>query len=259
MRVLAVGDVCGPCGVRCIERYLPQVREELAADAVVVNAENAAVFGLHPEDTRRLLRAGADALTLGNHTYSQKNIVPFLEECEQIVRPANFADTAPGQGMTYVSTPAGELAVLNLIGRCDMRFGPESPFDTADRLVERAKARTAFICVDFHAEATSEKYALGWHLDGRVSAVWGTHTHVQTADERVFPGGTGFICDLGMTGARDSVIGIRTDTSLAYFRGDMLTRYATAEGKAMLCGALFELDDETGKCVSVERVRYDED
>ena len=257
MRLLAIGDVCGPCGVRCVERYLPRVREELEADAVVVNAENAAVFGLHPEDARRILNSGADALTLGNHAFSQKNIAPYLEESERVVRPANFSDKAPGQGMIFVPTPAGELAVLNLIGRCDMRFGPESPFDAADRLLERARARTRFVCVDFHAEATSEKYAMAYHLDGRVSALWGTHTHVQTADERVFPGGTGFLCDLGMTGSVDSVIGIRPDTSLAYFRGDMLTKFLTADGKAMLCGALFVLD-EAGKCVSVERVRYDE-
>ncbi|MCI6909594.1 MAG: TIGR00282 family metallophosphoesterase [Eubacteriales bacterium] len=259
MRILAVGDVCGPCGVSCIERHLPAVREELAADAVIVNAENAAVYGIRPDEARRILNAGADMITLGNHTFKQKAIASFLDESEAILRPANLAPSLPGQGMAFLQTPVGELAVLNLIGRCDLPFGPESPFTAADRLLARARERTAFVAVDFHAEATSEKYAMAYYLDGRAGALWGTHTHVQTADERVFPGGTGFLCDLGMTGARDSIIGVRPDTSVAYFLGDMLSRFVTAEGPAMLCGALFTLDDATGRCVSVERVRYDED
>ncbi len=259
MRILAIGDVCGPCGVSCIERHLPDVRRELEADAVIVNAENAAVFGLKPEDARRLLASGADVLTLGNHTYNQKSIADFLADSEAVVRPGNYASSLPGTGLTFFRAPQGELAVINLIGRCNLPFGPDSPFDTAERLIARARTRTSFICVDFHAEATSEKYALLYHLDGRVGALWGTHTHVQTADERVFPGGTGFLCDLGMTGARDSVIGIRPDTSLAYFRGDLLSRFVTASGPAMLCGALFDLDDTTGLCTRVERIRYDED
>ena len=259
MRILAIGDVCGPCGVSCIERHLPQVRRELEADAVVVNAENASVFGVKPEDARRLLSAGADVLTLGNHSFHQRAVADFLADSEAIVRPANYAPSLPGSGMTFFRAPQGELAVVNLIGRCNLPFGPDSPFDAADRLLSRARARTAFLCIDFHAEATSEKYAMAYHLDGRAGAVWGTHTHVQTADERIFPGGTGFLCDLGMTGARDSVIGIRPDTSLAYFHGDQLSRYVSASGPAMLCGALFVLDDSTGLCVSVERIRYDED
>ncbi|MEA4824275.1 MAG: TIGR00282 family metallophosphoesterase [Clostridiaceae bacterium] len=258
MKILAIGDVCGPCGVSCVERYLPKVREELACDAVIVNAENAAVYGIRPDEAHRILSAGADVLTLGNHTFKQKAITSFLEESNAIIRPANYAPNLPGQGMTFFRTPVGELAVINLIGRCDLPFGPESPFASADKLIQKARERTSFIAVDFHAEATSEKYAMAYYLDGRVSALWGTHTHVQTADERVFPGGTGFLCDLGMTGARDSIIGVRPDTSVSYFLGDMLTRFVTADGPAMLCGALFTLDDATGKCVAVERVRYDE-
>ena len=259
MKVLAIGDVCGPCGLSCIERHLYSVRQELGADAVVVNAENAAVYGVTPDQAERLLNAGADVLTLGNHTFKQRGIADYLAESERVIRPANYSPSVPGTGMTFLPTSRGELCVINLIGRCDLPFGPESPFTTADTLLKRARERTSLIVVDFHAEATSEKIAMAYHLDGRVGALWGTHTHVQTADERIFPHGLGFLCDLGMTGAADSVIGVRAEDSVAYFMGSMTTRFRTAEGKATLQGALFELDDTSGKCVSVERIRYNED
>ncbi|NMA07898.1 MAG: TIGR00282 family metallophosphoesterase [Clostridiales bacterium] len=258
MRVLALGDVSGRCGVACVEKFLRGVKAELSADAVVVNAENAALFGVTPQQANALLDAGADVLTLGNHAFKQKTITDFLDASDRIVRPANFAPSVPGRGVTYLPTSSGQLAVINLIGRCDMSFIPDNPFTVIDQLLCEVSQRTKFIVVDFHAEATSEKLAMAYHLDGRVSAIWGTHTHVQTADERVFPNGTGYISDLGMVGARESVIGVRAQDSVSYFLGDMMTRFQSADGPACFCGALFDLDDETGKCVSVERVRYDE-
>jgi len=259
MRILAIGDICGNCGLSCVERYLPQVRRELAVDAVVANGENAAGTGILPQQAERLFDAGVDVMTLGNHAFRQHSIADYLAESSRMIRPANFPAAVPGAGMTFFSTAVGELCVINLIGRCDMTFGPESPFHMADTLLKKAKERTNFIVVDFHAEATSEKIAMAYYLDGRAGAVWGTHTHVQTADERIFPQGLGFLCDLGMTGAADSVLGVRAEDSVAYFCGSMLTRFRPAEGASTMQGALFELDDRTGKCVGVERIRYNED
>jgi len=254
VRVLTVGDVCGKAGMRILERHLWSLRREAQADCVIVNAENAHMLGVTPSEARSLLDWGADVLTLGNHSFKRQEIREFMDESDRIVRPANYPVGTPGDGMCFFESERGTVCVINLLGRCDLPFGPDNPFAVVEKLLPQAQERTNIIFVDFHAEATSEKCAMAYHLDGRVSAVFGTHTHVQTADERIFPGGTGFITDLGMTGAMDSVIGVKAEQSLAYFRGDMMVRFSSAEGTAMLNGALFDIDEETGLCVGVERV-----
>ena len=253
MRVLAIGDVCGRSGVDYCCRMLPILQRELAIDFTIVNGENASVFGISQKQAETLWRAGADVITLGNHTYSKREIGTLLDESDRIIRPANLNAMLPGQGMTFVDTMFGEVCVLNLIGRCGMDFSPDNPFPVASRMVTEARRRTSYIFVDFHAEATSEKGAMAWHLDGQVSAVFGTHTHVQTADERIYPRGTGFLTDLGMTGPRESVIGVCPEQSLGFFRGDTLVHYTSAEGPCLLNGAGFEVDED-GACTDIGRV-----
>lgn len=255
-RVLAIGDVCGATGLAFLTKKLWAMRKHYGVDFTVVNGENAAVLGITPAQARSLRDAGADVITLGNHTFSRREIVSYLEDEPYIVRPANWAPDTPGVGMCYYETDRGEVCVINLIGRVGMNVGPASPFDTIDALLAKAQARTKYIIVDFHAEATSEKIAMAYYLDGRASVLFGTHTHVQTADERVFPKGLGYITDLGMTGAVDSVIGVRPAQSVAFFRGSMLTRFEDAGGAAAACGAVFTLD-ENGRCTDVERIRVE--
>ena len=251
-KVLAVGDVVGNPGLERIRRHLRQLKRATGADFVVVNGENASVVGITPSQAEDILDAGADVITLGNHSFIRREIVPFLEESDRIIRPANYAPQVPGRGWTVQQTRFGEVTLIDLIGRCEMDYGPDNPFLLIDKILKQVDSR--FILVEFHAEATSEKLAMGYMLDGRVSALWGTHTHVPTADARVLPKGTGYVTDLGMTGPRDSVMGIQAELSIAKFRGDLPERYRWAGGPTKLEGALFTLDSETGKCLKVERV-----
>lgn len=251
-RVLAVGDVVGRPGLERIRRNLRQLKRRLQADFTIVNGENAAVVGLLPEQAEEILDAGADVITMGNHTWGKRELVPYLEDCPQILRPANYAPQVPGRGWNVYETKGGDVAVIDLIGRCGMDYGPDNPFLLVDKVLKQVKTRLVF--VELHAEATSEKLAMGYMLDGRVSAVWGTHTHVPTADARVLPGGTGYVTDLGMTGPRDSVLGIRPELSIAKFRGDLPERYRWAEGPSKLEAVLFTVDTETGRCLKAERV-----
>lgn len=251
-RVLAVGDVVGRPGLERIRRNLRQLKRRFQADFTIVNGENAAVVGLLPEQAEEILDAGADVITMGNHTWGKRELVPYLEDCPQILRPANYAPQVPGRGWNVYETKGGDVAVIDLIGRCGMDYGPDNPFLLVDKILKQVKTRLVF--VEIHAEATSEKLAMGYMLDGRVSAVWGTHTHVPTADARVLPGGTGYVTDLGMTGPRDSVLGIRPELSIAKFRGDLPERYRWAEGPSKLEAVLFTVDTETGRCLKAERV-----
>lgn len=255
MRILTVGDVYGRTGLDFIAKRLWGLRKLYGAELTVVNGENCAGNGLTPANARALYDAGADVITLGNHTFGRREIADYLDDEPNIIRPANWPK-APGNGLCFYRTDAGEACVINLIGRVDLPVGAESPFDCADRLIERARQRTNVIIIDFHAEATSEKNALAWYLDGRASVLFGTHTHVQTADERVLPGGLGYITDLGMTGAVNSVIGVSVERSVAFFRGDMLGRFEDAGGAAQLCGALFEVGAD-GRCTAVQRLRVE--
>lgn len=252
MKLLAVGDVVATAGLNYLKQTLPRLKRERAIDFCVVNGENTAVLGLLPQQAEDIFRAGADVITMGNHTWGKRELVPYLDTTRGILRPANLPPQQPGIGWDTFDTPFGQVAVIDLIGRCGMDYTPDNPFLLVEKILR--KIHTSLIFVELHAEATSEKLAMGWMLDGRVSAVWGTHTHVQTADERVLPGGTGYLTDLGMTGPRDSVLGIRPELSYQKFRGDLPRRYEPAPGPCKLDGCIFTIDTDSGRCCAAERV-----
>ena len=251
-KVLCVGDVVGNPGMERIRRSLRYLKRKTGADFVIVNGENAAVVGMTPQQGEDILDAGADCITMGNHTWGKREIVDYMDDCPRIIRPANYAPQVPGRGWQIFETKAGDVAVIDLIGRCNMDYGPDNPFLLIEKILKQITAK--IIMVELHAEATSEKLAMGYLLDGRVSAVWGTHTHVPTADARILPKGTGYVTDLGMTGPRDSVLGIRPELSIQKFRGDLTERYRWADGPTKMEAVLFIIDTETGKCLRAERV-----
>lgn len=252
IRILAVGDVVGNPGLDRIDRSLRFLKRKYQVDFTVVNGENASVVGLTPGQAEEILDAGADVITLGNHSFGKREIVPYLDETDRVLRPANYAPQTPGQGWAVYETGFGPVAVIDLIGRCGMDYTPDNPFLLVEKILKKIDTRLIF--VEMHGEATSEKLAMGYLLDGRVSAVWGTHTHVPTADARVLPKGAGYVTDLGMTGPAESVLGIRPELSIARFRGDLPERYRWAEGKTKLEGVVFTVDTETGTCKKAERV-----
>ena len=251
-KVLTVGDVVGNPGMDRIRRSLRKLKKETGADFVIVNGENAAVVGMTPQQGEDILDAGADVITMGNHTFGKRELTDYLDDCPQILRPANLAPQAPGKGFAIFDSKAGPVAVIDLIGRCNMDYGPDNPFLMVEKILKQVD--TKLVLVEIHAEATSEKLAMGYMLDGRVSAVWGTHTHVPTADMQILPKGTGYVTDLGMTGPRHSVLGIRPELSIAKFRGDLTSRYQWADGPTKLEAVLFTIDTATGLCKRAERV-----
>ena len=252
LKVLAVGDVVGNPGLDRVRRSLRYLKRKTGADLVIVNGENAAVVGMTPQQGEEILDAGADVITMGNHTFAKREIVDYLEDCPQVLRPANLAPQAPGKGWGIFDTKYGPVAVIDLIGRCNMDYGPDNPFLQIEKILKQIDTRLTL--VEIHAEATSEKLAMGYMLDGRVSAVWGTHTHVPTADAQVLPKGTGYVTDLGMTGPKYSVLGIKPQLSIEKFRGDLTSRYQWADGPTKLEAVLFTLDTATGLCKKAERV-----
>ncbi|MBQ7330266.1 MAG: TIGR00282 family metallophosphoesterase [Oscillospiraceae bacterium] len=257
LNVLAVGDVVGNPGLERVRQSLRYLKRKCSADFVIVNGENTAVLGLTPEQAEEIFDAGADVITMGNHTFGKRELCAYLDDNSRILRPANFAPQVPGRGVGIYETKAGPVAVIDLIGRCNMDYGPDNPFLLAEKLLKEIDAPIRL--VEFHAEATSEKLAMGYMLDGRVSALWGTHTHVPTADAQVLPGGTGYVTDLGMTGPMRSVLGIRPELSIAKFRGDLTSRYQWANGPTKMEAVLFTIDAQSGKCRKAERVDlYDE-
>ena len=251
-KVLAVGDVVGNPGVDRVRKSLRYLKRKCGADFVIVNGENAAVVGLLPQQAEDILDAGADVITMGNHTFGKRELVTYLDDCPQILRPANYAPQVPGKGWGVFDTKAGPVAVIDLIGRCNMDYGPDNPFLMVEKILKEIPTKLIF--VELHAEATSEKLAMGYMLDGKISAFWGTHTHVPTADAQVLPKGTGYVTDLGMTGPKHSVLGIQPRLSIAKFRGDLTERYRWAEGETKMEAVLFTVDTETGRCVKAERV-----
>src|SRR3954454_9943712 len=255
MRILFVADVFGVPGRRAVEERLPGLREELAVDFCVVNGENAADgAGLTPKLGERLLAAGADVITLGNHVWRRPEIAPWLERSERAVRPANLASGLPGRGLVVAPAADGApVAVIKLMGHLFLATA-RPPFGDVDALVDEARARAQVVVIDLHAEATSEKVALATWLDGRVTAVIGTHTHVQTSDARVLPGGTAAITDAGMTGPHDSVIGVKAELAIRRMRTGMPVRFEPASGSVRIEGALVECDAE-GRALSCEPVR----
>ena len=252
--ILAVGDVVGEEGLRHLSRHLRQIKKLKNIAFAVVNGENIAGNGLTADQAEDLFAAGADVITLGNHTWGKVQIADYLEDSPYILRPANYTARAPGRGYGVYDCGRIRIAVMNLIGRCDLDSNADNPFLAADRLLRQEQEKPTFTLVDFHAEATSEKLAMAYYLDGRVSAVWGTHTHVPTADARVFPKGTGYITDLGMTGPVESVLGIRPEQSVETFLGGLPGRYRVAGGPCKMEGAIFTLESDTGLCVAVERI-----
>jgi metallophosphoesterase (TIGR00282 family) len=251
MKLLFVGDVVGSPGRQVLEAALPTLREEHQPDWVVVNGENSAGgLGITPKTARAFFEMGADAITLGNHAYRHRDAYPYLDEEPRIVRPANYVKGNPGRGHTVVDKDGARLAVVNLSGTVFMKAA-RSPFTEIDSILEELDGRADHVLVDFHAEATSEKVAMGWHVDGRVLACVGTHTHVPTADARVLPGGTAYISDVGMTGARDSVIGVRTEQALESFRTQMPVRFDTADETPWVNAVLIEARAD-GLAASIE-------
>ena len=255
VKILAVGDVCGTNGLDFLHRVLKNYKEKNGIDFVVVNGENANVVGVTPRQCDSILRAGADVVTLGNHTWTRWELQPYLDESRRVIRPANFGPQCPGAGDVVINTHFGKVEVINLIGKYGLDTNTDNPFLVVDSILQEPGAD--IILVDFHAEATSEKVAMGHFLDGRVSAVWGTHTHVQTSDAMVLPNGTGYITDLGMTGPSYSVLGIDVEQSIGKFLGDPPRRYASGGGSCKMECALFEIDTETGKCVRAEALRIE--
>ena len=253
VKILAVGDVCGEPGLEYLERNLRKIRSEKNIDFVVVNGENANVVGITPRQADAIFRAGADVITLGNHTWIRTELQPYLDERRKILRPANFGPQCPGRGIGVFKTNFGDVCVLNLMGRFTLDSNTDNPFVIADGYMDEIQEK--IILVDFHAEGTSEKRAMGFLLDGRASAVWGTHTHVQTSDACVLPKGTGYITDLGMTGPINSVLGIDPEQSIGKFMGDPPRRYESASGPCRLEGCIFEIDPDTGRCLNAEGIR----
>jgi metallophosphoesterase (TIGR00282 family) len=251
VRILCIGDVVGKPGRKAVAALLPGLRREFALDVVVANGENAAAGrGLTHDTAKDLFSAGVDVITSGNHIWDQKDIIPQLDSEAPILRPANYPEGVPGRGIIRF----GDLTVLNLMGRTFM-YEIDDPFRTADRLLANVPPGS-MVLVDMHAEATSEKIAITWYLDGRVSAVVGTHTHVPTADQRIFPQGTAFVCDLGMVGPLDGVIGVEKEAVISKFLSGMPARFKVAEKSRVVTfnSVLIDIDEATGKSRSIERV-----
>ena len=253
MNVLAVGDVVGEQGLAFLEQHLRSVQKLHGVHFTVVNGENASGVGILPRQARAIYAAGADVVTLGNHTWNRIQIKDLLDDVSWLLRPANYTSRVPGRGLGIYEGPRGlRVAVMNLIGRCEMDSNFDNPFTTADRVLRRMEG-TDVVLVDFHAEATSEKGAMGYYLDGRAQAVWGTHTHVPTADGQILPKGLGFVTDLGMTGPARSVLGMKHEQAVNRFLGGLPMRFEPAPGPCKLEACRFTIDTEKKRCVEVRR------
>jgi metallophosphoesterase (TIGR00282 family) len=257
VRILVIGDIIGKPGRTAVRELLPDLRREEALDLIIANGENAAAgMGLTPSLAEELLDAGVDVITSGNHIWDKREIYPYLDTPRPVLRPINYPDDAPGRGWLVQRTADGsEVAVVNAMGRVYMNQ-LDSPFEALDRLLDgAAEPLPALRIVDFHCEITSEKNAMGWHLDGRVTAVVGTHTHVPTADARILPGGTAYLSDVGMTGPRDSIIGFSVESVLPRFLTHLPTRFAVADGPVLLNAAVVEADPTTGRAIAIRQLQ----
>lgn len=254
MKILAIGDLVGEKGLNKLKETLPNLIEAENIDFVVVNAENVAGgMGITTKDFNILEKLPINVMTMGNHTWGKRDIFSFIDN-SKIIRPANYSKGLPGRGYQIYQCKNKKIAVINLIGRTDMNVLSENPFTVADQLVEKLKKEVDIIIIDFHAEATAEKIAMKNYLDGKVTILFGTHTHVQTADEEVTENGTGYITDLGMTGPKNSVIGMDVQASIKRFVTSLPEKYKVAEGEAFLNGCIFEIDEQTNKCKDIARV-----
>ena len=254
LKILAVGDIVGENGVKKLKEELPKIRQKNSIDFCIVNGENAAGgMGITTKIFNEMLNLKVDVITMGNHTWGKKDIFSFIDH-PQIIRPANYSAGVVGKGMGIYNCKGKKIAVINLIGRTDMNVLSENPFLVAKDLVDKVKNNVDIIMVDFHAEATAEKIAMGYFLDGKVTAVYGTHTHVQTADETILEKGTGYITDIGMTGPKKSVIGMDVSASLKRFETTLPEKYKLADGNCMLNGCIFEINDESCRVEKITRV-----
>ncbi len=256
MRILTIGDVVSKQGCDYLMQQLPRLKREFSADLTIVNGENSAIGnGILPQNANYIFDCGADVITLGNHGLRRMEIYPFLDENEYIIRPANYHPSAPGRGMAIIDKGYIRIAVINLQGAVYLE-PIRNPFEVMDEMIEKAKeAECRIIIVDFHAEATSEKRGMGYYVDGRVSAIFGTHTHVQTSDNQILPNGTGYITDLGMTGPLHSVLGVSTETAIQKMKTGLPVRFKNEDGPCTIEGCLFEIDNKTGKAISTEIFR----
>ena len=255
MKILCIGDIVSRIGRDMLFKYVDDMKYQKGIDLVIANGENATHGrGLARNAYDELIRAGIDVITMGNHTWDAKEVVDIMRNEGNVIRPANYNKKCPGEGSIVFTAKNGvKVGVINLIGRTYLDPA-DSPFDAAEREIAKLKKSTSIIIVDFHAEATSEKIAMGWHLDGYASVVFGTHTHIQTADERILPEGTGYITDVGMTGSENGVIGMKVQSVLPKFLNSLPQRFEIAEGNERLCGLDIELDEETGECKKIERI-----
>ena len=254
MKILAVGDLIGLAGIKQLKKVLSKIRETEKIDFVIVNGENSAEgMGITEKNFYDILNENVDVITMGNHTWGKKEIFNFIDD-KQIIRPANYSKNNPGKGYNIYECKGKKIGVINLIGRTSMSVLSENPFLVAKEIVSQIKNQVDIIIIDFHAEATAEKIALGYYLDGEITILFGTHTHVQTADETIFEKGTGYITDIGMTGPIKSVIGMDTNASIKRFETSLPEKYKIAEGKGKFNSCLFEIDDKTNKVIKIERI-----
>jgi len=255
LKLLFLGDIIGEPGRRAVIDMVPVWKKDRGIDFVIVNGENSAGGrGITPRITIDLLRAGVAVITTGDHVWDQKDLASFIDTEPRLLRPVNYPEGVPGQGVIVLDTPKGKVGVINVQGRTFMQPSLDNPFHVLDRVVAKMREETSVIFVDAHAETTSEKIAIGRFLDGRVSAVVGTHTHTQTADERVFPGGTAFLCDAGMCGPTESILGRSIEPIIQRFIHSMPVSFPVAHGPVTLCGAVIEIDETTGRALSIQRV-----
>ena len=254
MKVLAVGDIVGTAGINKLKQSLKQITEKEKIDFIIVNAENSAEgMGITEKNFKDITSLGVDCITMGNHTWGKKDIFKFIDS-PKIIRPANYPEGVVGKGYNIYTCKGKKIAVMNLIGRVDINILTENPFLEAKKIIEKIQNEADMIFIDFHAEATAEKIALGYYLDGKATAIFGTHTHVQTADEKILPNGTGYITDIGMTGPEHSVIGMDIKASIKRFETTLPERYRIADGKSIFNGVVFDVDDNTSKVVGIKRI-----
>ena len=254
MKILAVGDIVGESGVRKLNNVLTTLKEKENIDFTIVNGENAAEgMGITEKNFNDIISAGADVVTMGNHTWGKKDIFKFIDN-PKLIRPANYPEGVVGKGYEIYNCKNKTIAVINLIGRVDIGVLSENPFLKAKKIIEKINKNVDIIIVDFHAEATAEKIAMSYYLDGKITAIFGTHTHVQTSDEKILPKGTGYITDIGMTGPEYSVIGMDIEASIKRFETTLPERYKIAGGKAIFNSCIFEIDDKTNKVIYIKRV-----
>lgn len=254
MKILAVGDLIGTSGIKELKKVLPEIRKNEKIDFVIVNGENSAEgMGITEKNFKDILEENVDVITMGNHTWGKKDIFKFIDH-PKLIRPANYPKGVVGKGYNIYECKGKKIAVINFMGRVDISILTENPFVLAKELIDKLQKQADIIVVDFHAEATAEKIAMGYFLDGKATIIYGTHTHVQTADEKMLPNGTAYITDIGMTGPKNSVIGMDINASLKRFETTLPERYKIADGECMFNGVIFEVDENINKVTSIKRI-----